>query len=49
MPHYLYIGAKLYPKPPIDSAPNDFSFSAKRFFNLRQLIFDYEEHGFHPT
>ena len=31
------------------SAPNDFSFSAKRFFNLRQLIFDYEEHGFHPT
>ena len=26
-----------------------FRFSAKRFFNLRQLIFDYEEHGFHPT
>ena len=30
----LYIGAKLYPKPPIDSAPNDFPFSAKRFFIL---------------
>ena len=38
MPHYLYIGAKLYPKPPIDSAPNDFSFSAKRFFNLLRSI-----------
>ena len=35
----LYIGAKPYPKPPIDSAPNDFSFSAKRFFNLLRSIF----------
>ena len=26
----LYIGAKPYPKPPMDSAPNDFRLSAKR-------------------
>ena len=28
------------------SAPNDFSISAERFFNLRQTIFKCEEHVF---
>ena len=39
----LYIGAKPYPKPPMDSAPNDFPFLAKRFFNLQRTIFRYAD------